>query len=111
MRNTLISFYGMIARTQLAVLHFNEAMKCEHALTKDRVPRFKLQYSKLCKTYVVKPIKTAPEKVYIEDLMSQVLRITTEPDTSKPKLPNLPKIFDKPEKEEVINKSYTRFRS
>ena len=110
MRNTLISFYGMIARTQLAVLHFNEAMKCEHALTKDRVPRFKLQYSKLSKTYVVKPIKTAPEKVYIEDL-SQVLRITTEPDTSKPKLPNLPKIFDKPEKEEVINKSYTRFRS
>ena len=98
----------MIARTQLAVLHFNEAMKCQQALTKDRVPRYKLQYSKLYKTCVVKPIKTAPEKVYIEDLMSQVVQITTEPDTSKP---NLPDIVDKPEKQEVINKSYTRFRS
>ena len=104
------SFYGMIARTQMAV-HFNEAMKCQQALTKDRVPRCKLQYSKLSKTYVAKPIKTAPEKVYIEDLRSQVVQITTEPDTSKPKLPNLPDIVDKPEKEEVINKSYTRFRS
>ena len=56
------SFHGMITRAQLAILHFNQAMKSEHAVTEDGTPRYKLQYSKISKKYVVKPIKNEPEK-------------------------------------------------
>ena len=37
----------MIALTQLAVLHFNAVINAEHAVTKDDVPRYKLQLSKV----------------------------------------------------------------
>ena len=41
------SHVGMIARTQLAVLHFNAVINAEHAVTKYDVPRYKLQLSKV----------------------------------------------------------------
>ena len=66
------SSYGMITRTQLAILHFNQAMKSEHAVTGDGTPRYKLQKSKITKKYVIKPIKNEPEKLYLEDLISEV---------------------------------------
>ena len=53
-------------------------------------------------------MKTAPEKIYVGELMSEVVFLITEPDSCKPKLPD---IFGKPNKEEVIKKSYSRFRS
>ena len=65
----------------------------------------------MSKKVVVKPIKTAPEKNYIGELMLQVIDITKEPDACKPKLPVLPDLYDKPEKEDVITQKYTRFRS
>ena len=105
------SLPGMIGCTQLAILHFNEAMKCGYALTKDRMPRYKLQISKILKTFVVKPIKTAPEKSYIGQLMAEVINMTEQPFSHEPKLPHLPSLYDKPEKEEVISKKYTRFSS
>ena len=37
----------MIARTQLAVSHFNAVINAEHAVTKDDVPRYNLQLSKV----------------------------------------------------------------
>ena len=103
------SMWGMISRTQLAVLHFNEAMKCGHALTKDRMPRYKLQLSKMSKKFVVKPIKTAPEKTYIGKLMTEVINMIEQPFSHKPVIPRLPVIYEKPVKEEVISEKYTRF--
>ena len=41
------SFQGMIALTELVILHFNQAIKCKHGLTRGRVPRYRLQYSNM----------------------------------------------------------------
>ena len=106
------SFHGMITRTQLAILHFNQAMKSEHAVTEDGTPRYKLQYSKISKKYVVKPIKNEPEKLYLKDLISEVINATTTSEMHKPILPHIPnRYIDKPDKEEEIKKRYSRFHS
>ena len=101
----------MITRTQLAILHFNQAIKSEHAVTEDGTPRYKLQYSKISKKYVVKPIKNEPEKLYLKDLISEVINATTS-EMHKPILPQIPnRYIDKPDKEKEIKKRYSRFHS
>ena len=104
------SFHGMIARTQLAILHFNQAMKSEQAVTRDRIPRYKHQFSKITKKYVIKPINNAPEKLYIEHLISEVINAATINELHKPILPDIPnRHLNKPDKEEEIKKRYSRF--
>ena len=82
-----------------------------NTLTKERVPRYKLQLSETSKSFVVKPKKTAIEKKYIDDLMLELINLTQKPYSYKPKLPALPDMHDKPEKEDVIRKKFPRFRS
>ena len=101
----------MIARTQLAVLHFNEAIKAGHALTNDQMTRYKLQLSKMSKTFVVKPIKIPQEKRYLSELMSEVIRMIYMPNSGKPKIPDIAILYEKPEKTDAIKKKYLRFRS
>ena len=104
------SFHGMIARTQLAILHFNQAMKSEQAVTRDRIRRYKHQFSKITKKYVIKPINNAPEKLYIEHLISEVINAATINELHKPILPDIPnRHLNKPDKEEEIKKRYSRF--
>ena len=104
------SFHGMIARTQLAILHFNQAMKSEQAVTKDRISRYKHQFSKITKKYVIKPINNAPEKLYIEHLISEVINAATINELHKPISPDIPnRHLNKPDKEEEIKKRYSRF--
>ena len=108
------SFYGMIARTQLAILHFNQAMKAGHAITKNNIPRYKLQFSKVSQAYVVKAIRKPPEKKYIDDLMSEVVNLTKFEDhvVNLPILPDIPQsasATEKPDKNEMIKQKRTRF--
>ena len=101
---------GMIARTQLAILHFNAIINAEQAVTKDKTPRYKLQFSKVSQNYVVKPIKKIPEKKYIDDLMHLI--VDTARNGTKLKLPEVPQVeqsCNKPSKEEVIRRHCTRF--
>ena len=69
------SHHGMIARSQLAVLYFNSIVNAEQAYTKDKTPSFKLQFSKVSQCYVVKPVREVPEKAYLEDLMSEIIKL------------------------------------
>ena len=101
----------MIMRTQLAILHFNQVMNSKHNVTKDRIPRYKLQYSKVTGRYVVKPIKYQPKKPYLIDLISVVINATID-ELHKPILPHIPHhVNDKPDKYEVIKKRSSRFNS
>ena len=52
----------MIARTPLAVMHSNQTMKAGHAVTKNKIPQYKLQYSKVLQAYLVKAIRNAAGK-------------------------------------------------
>ena len=82
------SFHGMIMRTQLAILHFNQAMNSKHVVTKYGIPGYKLQYSKVTGGYVVKPIKNQPKKPYLVDLISVVINATSD-EMHKPILPHI----------------------
>ena len=106
------SHLGMIARTQLVVLHFNAIINAEHAVTKDGVPRYKLQFSKVTQSCVVKPIKCVPEKKFLVDLMSNVLRsVTTGEQYELPDVPQFEDSIDKPTKVEVIRCHRSRFKA
>ena len=100
----------MIARTQLAMMHFNSIINAEHAFTKDNIPRYKLQYSKIPQRYVVKAIKQAPEKEYLQDLIQLI--VDTVKYGKQLKLPQVPQFSstDKPSKEEVVRHHRTRFK-
>ena len=86
------SYHGMIARTQLAVLHFNHVIDAGHAKTKEGNLRYKLQFSKLSQNYMVKPIKDVKEKPYLKDLVCESISMATHiTQLELPKLPNFPK--------------------
>ena len=102
--------HGMIARTQVAVLHFNSIINAEQACTKDRTPRFKLLFSKVSQCYVVKPIRDVPEKAYLEELVNKTIRLVESGGQSElPRIPENETKKQKPSKEEVIKFQKTRF--
>jgi len=81
---------GMIARTQLAVMHFNGIISNKQAITKDGVPRYKYQYSRITQSMVIKPIKVEQKKVFIDDLLKNLFRLFKgEIECSAPKIPEL----------------------
>ena len=86
----------MIARAKLAVLRFNEAIKAGHALTNDQMP----------KTFVVKPTKIPQEKRY---LMSEVIRMIYMPNSGKPEIPDIPTLYERPEKTDDIKIPFLTF--
>ena len=101
----------MIARTQLAILHFNSIINAEQAVTKDGVPKFKFQFSKLSKTYVVKKINNVPERKYVNDLMDTALASLSSGHINPlPKTPQFDDPISKPSKEEVIRLQKSRFK-
>jgi hypothetical protein len=107
---------GMIARTQLAVLHFNCVIDAPLAKRKkDNSQRYKLQFSKLSQAYVVKPIKEIVEKPYLNKLMDKVVSLKEFGHDNQGLIPKLPVLPDniapvaKPDKEETIARKRSRF--
>ena len=104
------SHHGMIAKSQLAILHINSIVNAEQSYTKGKTPRFKLHFSKVPQCYVVKPVREVPEKAYLEDLMSEISEIAKLGGHSGlPCIPEREPNLEKPSKEEVIQFQRTRF--
>ena len=104
------SHHGMIARSQLAVLHFNSIVNAEQVYTKDKIPRFKLHFSKVSQCYVVKPVREVPEKAYLEDLMSKIIELAKlSGHSGLPCIPERKPNLEKPSKEEFIQFQRTHF--
>ena len=107
------SFEGMIARTELAILHFNASVAEPYAINRHGKQIYKLQYSKITKAWVIKKVKSASEKTYLDELLKEVvwLRESNEyvhfPVVDNPKIIT---ITEKPDKEESIVKMKSRFR-
>ena len=106
------SLYGMIARTQLAVMDFNSGADDKQATKQDGTFRFKQVFSKVTQTWVVKKIKEKKNKRFLDDLMDSI--ISSPHGHSLPKLPdNIPDNIapiEKPEKTEAIKNMTSRFR-
>ena len=65
-------------------------------VTKENLPRYKLQFSKVTQCHVVKPIKEVTEKKYLEDLRSNLLHsVTTGKCFTLPKVPVIDSNSDK----------------
>ena len=102
----------MIARSQLAVLDFNAGVCIIQAETRDGIKRYKLQFSKITQSWVVKKVKDAKEKTYIDHLMSKVFKIVVSNDSYEvPQLNVLENIAqcEKPLKDDCIKNMKTRF--
>ena len=107
------SFEAMIARTELAVLHFNSVITLPFAKTKLGKQKYKLQHSRITNNWVIKKIKERGNKAYLQALFKELvwLRVSNE-YVPLPKLPIIPKNIapvEKPDKEECIKNMKTRF--
>ena len=91
---------GMIARTQLAVMNFNDSMCNEQATTADGSLSYKQVFSGVTQSWVVKKVMKKRNRSYLAPL----LRLTLAPNNNKNYLPvlgDIPKNVankDKPQK-------------
>ena len=75
---------------------------------------YKLQFTRISQSWVIKEIKSLKVKHYINDLMKEVYGVNmTNEDVSMPDLSHLPQCIttiEKPDKEEAIATMKSRFK-
>ena len=103
----------MIARTELAILHFNSVQAAKYAITKAGKQIYKHQFSKITNSWVVKKVRGKPEKKYLVYLLEEVERLKVSREKSS--LPNIvvPKNIapvEKPNKDDSIKNLKSRFK-
>ena len=59
------SYAGMITRSQLAVMNFNEGSKLEQATARQGDKRYNIKFSKITKNWPSKPIKKKKDQTYL----------------------------------------------
>ena len=103
----------MIARTELAMLHFNSVITLPFAKTKLGKQKYKLQHSRITNNWVIKKIKERGNKAYLQALFKELVWLYVSNEyVPLPKLPIIPKNIapvEKPDKEECIKNTKTRF--
>ena len=72
------SYEGMQARTMLAMLDHNNNTGREQATTSSGTERFKYEWSKISKTWVVKPISVGKDYTYLVRLLERVVQVRQE---------------------------------
>lgn len=108
------SYEGMVSRSQLAVLDFNSGVNRNQATTKKNELRYKLPFTKVTKSWVVKKIMEKKERLYLKDIMGEIeyqkKSGEIHPKADIPK--DIPKNIaptPKPNKKEAIESMRTRF--
>lgn len=103
----------MLARSQLAVMDFNQGSNLKQAKTKDGVGRFNVLSSKITKTWTAKPIKEEKDRTYLRSMVLETVQLAREKRILPlPIIPDLPKniaLTPKPNKMEVIKNQKSRF--
>ena len=108
------SLYGMIARTQLAVLDFNCGSD-DQAMTQGGALRYKQVFSRVTQAWVVKKIMKEKERNYLYPLLQKTIQM--EKDIEGKNLPKIGYIPDniaptsKPKKADAIKNMQTKFRT
>ena len=107
------SYEGMNARTQLAVLDHNSNTGRQHARTAKGELRFKSQYSRLKGDFVAKKIMEEKSYSYVDDLMSQVVKLATG-QISLPAIVKKPRMNlsrrSPPQKADIVSSLKTRMK-
>ena len=107
------SYAGMLARSQLAIMDFNQGSNLKQAKTKHGEDRFYVLSSKITNTWTAKPIKERKDGTYLHNVVRETVQLAREKKTLRlPVLPKLPKNIastQKPNKKEVIKNQKSRF--
>ncbi|XP_057713474.1 uncharacterized protein LOC130929879 [Corythoichthys intestinalis] len=116
------SYEGMLSRTIVAALHFNENAHRAHSLTRDGVGIYSIHFPKSKQGgHVVRKVLENPTFEYVSELMSAVERLVqdasdVEPDELEaiPAVPeagrlSLSSSFQRPDKEQAVRDHVTRF--
>ena len=102
----------MIARTELAVMHFNSIAAAAHATTKDGKLIYKQQYSKITDSWVVKKVKEKSDKTYVRELLKEVVWLKKSREFAPLPQIDVPKNIapiEKPDKNSAIQSIKSRF--
>ena len=106
------SYAGMITRSQLAVMDFNEGSKLEQA-TNDKVTKDIIDFSKITKNWSSKPIKEKKDQTYLHKMVKETIEsAANDQRLENPILLFLPRNIasvSKPEKSTVIQNQLPRF--
>ncbi|KAF3833246.1 hypothetical protein F7725_026911 [Dissostichus mawsoni] len=83
-KSYVYSYTGMLCRTLLAGLHYNENASRHTATTKAGEQRFKIRYPKYKAGHVVKKILVEATFSYVDDLMGEVVDLCKKPSADRP---------------------------
>lgn len=107
------SYLGMVMRSQLAVLDFNQGSDLEQAKTKTGEKKYNVGFSKITKTWSAKPIKTKKDTLYLKNMVKETIDCAaSKPFHERPVIPIIPKNIAsaaKPDKNEIIKNQISRF--
>ncbi|XP_034082366.1 uncharacterized protein LOC117552821 [Gymnodraco acuticeps] len=115
-KSYVYSYTGMLCRTLLAGLHYNENASRHTATTKAGEQRFKIRYPKYkAGGHVVKKILVEATFSYVDDLMREVVDLCKKPSADRPvqleEPPTLSSAMEKPDKAEAIKAHASRFKT
>ena len=103
----------MIARTELAILHFNSIATGPYATNKLGLQVYKHQYSKITNSWVVKRVKKKSDKEYVRELLKEVVWLKESNEQVPLPLIDVPKNIapiEKADKEYSIQSMKSRFK-
>ena len=109
------SFQGMVVRSQLAALDFNQGFNLNQAQTTKGERKYNVCFSKITKSWSAKPIKEEKDKKYLHDMIERTVEVIskqiclTQPDAPDD-LPANIAMVQKPEKTDVVKNQLSRFR-
>ena len=107
------SYLGMLARSQLAIMDFNEESNLEQATTEKGEKRYNVQFSKITKSWSSKPIKKEKDRSYLHRMVKETVEcVKKKQRPEKPLVPDLPKniaSIPKPDKTVAIENQRSRF--
>ena len=67
------SYLGMLARSQLATMDFNEGSNLEQVTTKEGEKGYNVQFSKITKSWYLKPIKKEKDGSYLHRMVKETV--------------------------------------
>ncbi|KAM7293564.1 uncharacterized protein ISCGN_026694 [Ixodes scapularis] len=118
-KSSHFSFEGMVARTAVAVLHYNENSNRAQATTKDEKKRSCLKFPKSRKgEWVLSPIMETASYDYVQRLLNSCLELAKASRTyqqavaangPRPRRPPLCSVAQRPDKEAAVLAHRTRF--
>ena len=72
-KSTRFSYKGMFAQSQLAAVDFNQIQNLEQVKTKDGLGHANVCFSKVTKSWAVKPIKEAKVIIFFSSFIDQTV--------------------------------------